>query len=249
MCFTVSIYAQTHVIETDVGAVFDASAVYEPYVHVSGYVFPTLPIVTNSKPQAIGMAQWGLIPRWATDVDAAHELRTMTLNARSETMFDKPSFRDAAFRRRGLLPVNGFLEWRTEGKVKQPYRIRKVDGSLFTLGILWEEWLDRSTGEVHRTFSIATTVANNLMAWVHNAKQRMPVVIERTDRQTWLFEDDKERLKRILGPLPDGALIAEPVSRSVAKVNVNVDDYQLLEPIAPGLVGPPDTGLQGNLGF
>ncbi|MCU0329513.1 MAG: SOS response-associated peptidase [Candidatus Kapabacteria bacterium] len=249
MCFTVSIYASTHVIETDLGATFDASETYEPYVHVSGFVFPALPIVTNSEPHRIGMAQWGLVPRWVNDTAAADELRSMTLNARSETMFEKPAFRDAAVRRRGLIPVNGFLEWRTEGSVKRPYHIRAVDGSLITLGVLWDDWLDRNTGEVHRTFSIATTAANTLMAWIHNAKQRMPVIVERTERQTWLFDDDKERLKGILGPLPDGRLIAEPVSKNVARVKVNRADHNLLEPLAQGIVVPPDEALQGNLGF
>lgn len=209
MCFTVSIYATTHVIESSLGAVFDDEAAYQPHFKITGFVYPSLPVVANDDPSRIRMMEWGLIPRWTKDRAKADELRKMTLNARSETLFEKPSFRDAIAKRRGLLPVNGFVEWRHEGKLKIPHYVHMHDESLFTLGCIWEEWTDTASGEHSTTFSIVTTEANELMSYVHNVKQRMPLIIEPHVRTHWLASDDREELARIMRPLADGQLEAD----------------------------------------
>lgn len=218
MCFTVSIYATTHVIETSLGAVFDNEAAYQPHFKITGFVFPSLPVVANDDPSRIQMMDWGLIPRWTKDRAKADELRKMTLNARSETLFEKPSFRDAIAKRRALLPVNGFVEWRHEGKLKIPHYVHMHDESLFTLGCIWEEWTDTVSGELSTTFSIVTTEANELMSYVHNVKQRMPLIIEPHVREHWLASDDRDELERIMRPLADGQLEAD-VLRNGRPVN------------------------------
>lgn len=240
MCFTVSIYAKTHVIETDVGATFDDPEAYAPFYHVNGFVHPDLPVVTNDRPDALQLFSWGLVPRWAKDTDAADDIRGKTLNARADTLFEKPSFRDAAAKRRALLPVNGFVEWRHEGDLKLPYLVRARDGHLLTLGCIWEEWVDRGTGDIRRTFSIVTTDANHLLSYVHNAKQRMPVIIPRVARSTWLAEQDREHVARLMRPLDDGLLEAVPLRREMSRVKANLDHADLLEPAGPSITEPPN---------
>ena len=233
MCFTVSIYAQTHSIETDLGALFEHEQDYRPYFHVSGFVHPCLPLLTSEEPKQIQLCEWGLIPRWTKSVDASIEIRRMTLNARRETIFEKPSFRDAVKKRRALLPVNGFIEWRHDGSVKQPHFVRAADGSMLTLGCIWEDWTDPDSGELHRTFSIVTTDANELMSYVHNIKQRMPVIIPKLDRATWLYADDREHIEPCMRPLEDGILEAFPITREVSIIKVNTTEEELLEPVGP----------------
>lgn len=235
MCFTVSIFASTHDVETAMGAVFDDGSAYEPFFHVSGFVHPALPIVTNDRPDAIQQFEWGLVPRWVKNTEQAHDLAKKTLNARSETMFEKPSFGDAAKKRRALLPVNGFVEWRHDGDVKIPHvvslRGEPLESSMLTLGALWEEWVDPESGEVKKTFSIATTQANELMSYVHNNKQRMPVVVRPEDRRLWLGDADKETIMKLARPLEENVLQAVPVSREVSRVKVNQIDEHLLDGI------------------
>jgi putative SOS response-associated peptidase YedK len=231
MCFTVSIFASTHVIETDTGALFESPEDYTPYFHVSGFVHPTLPFITNTESDRIGAFSWGLIPRWAKDEAAANELRSMTLNARRETVYSKPSFRDAIVKRRGLLPVNAFVEWRHDGKVKQPHLVRMSGSEIFTLGCIWEDWTNKESGELRRTFSIVTTDANLLMSYVHNTKQRMPVIVPRNDREAWLHADDRSIIEPLMRPLEDGALEAFPITREVSRIKVNPTEPQLLESV------------------
>jgi len=231
VCFTVSIFASTHVIETDTGSLFDHPEDYTPFFHVSAFTHPALPFITSAQPEHIGLPHWGLIPRWTKDEAAAKELRQMTLNARRETVYDKPSFRDAIVKRRGLLPVNAFVEWRQDGKIKQPHLVRLRGSELFTLGCIWEEWTNKISGEQQQTFSIVTTDANNLMSYVHNAKQRMPVIIPHDMRQAWLHAEDREIVEPLMRPLEDGLLEAYPITREVSRIKMNTTEIELLEPV------------------
>ncbi len=235
MCFTVSIFSTTHTIETDTGALFDDPDGYTPYFHVSGFVHPKLPIITNHRPDAIEMAQWGLIPSWTKNASAAADIANKTLNARADTIFEKPSFRSAISQRRALLPVDGFVEWRHEDTYKQPYLVHSANGGLLTLGCIWEDWTDRSSGEVLRTFSIVTTDANRLMSYVHNNKLRMPVVIPRVQRELWLRDDDRSTITSLMRPLNEGELEAVPIPRSMSAIKLNSTDAAQLEPIGSPL--------------
>ena len=240
MCYTVSIFASTHDIETDLGAVFDDAAAYQPYFHVSGFVHPSVPVVTNERPDSIDLFQWGLVPRWVKDRESADSIANKTLNARSETVFQKPSYRDAIVKRRGLLPVNGFIEWRHEDDIKIPHLVSRsgmpLTGSIFTLGCIWEKWTDRESGEILRSLSILTTEANILMSYVHNNKTRMPVVIETADRRSWLESDDREEITRLMRPLEEGFLQAAPLSRDVSRVKVNETHATMLDSVGETII-------------
>lgn len=231
MCFTVSIYSSTHQVETAVGATFSDDGEYQPYYHVSGFAHPRLPVITNQEPEHLTGASWGLVPSWVKSQHDAVEISKRTLNARCETITEKPSFRQVIKHRRALLPVDGFIEWRDEGSKKQPYFIRDTHSLPFTLGTVWDEWLDTETGEVLRSFSIVTTPANTLMQFVHNNKQRMPLVIEASARTQWLSDIDVSAVQKLMLPAADGRLEAFAISTEVSRIKVNTHQPELLSPL------------------
>lgn len=184
-------------------------------VPVSGFSHPMLPVVTM--PEQSTPMQWGLIPGWIKDEAAAVDIAAKTLNARAETVFDKPSFRRAIVSRRALLPVDGFVEWRHEGKRTQPYVVRSVDRCEITLACIWETWTNMATGEDIPSFAILTTTANTLLQYVHNRKHRMPVVIPREQHNEWYTTTERGRLTQMMSPVPEGFLEAIPVSRGLTE--------------------------------
>jgi putative SOS response-associated peptidase YedK len=118
----------------------------------------------------LDLIRWGLLPFWAKDQKIAWKL----INARAETVATAPAFKKAFAKRRRLVPVDGFYEWKKVGKEKRPYLIGMANGEPFTLAGLWENWKDPASGEWIRTFTIITTDANDLVCELHD---RMPVVI------------------------------------------------------------------------
>jgi putative SOS response-associated peptidase YedK len=129
---------------------------------------------------------WGLLPHWAKD----KEIRKNTLNARIETIAEKPSFRQVVHQR-CLVLVDGFYEWQwldPAGKLKQKYEIGLPNHEAFALGGLWSQWTDKETGELLTTYAILTTEAKGLMAEIHNSKHRMPLIIAPGQENAWLSE-------------------------------------------------------------
>lgn len=152
------------------------------------------------------LLKWGLIPSWAKD----SSLATKLINARSETVEEKPSFREAFKRRRCLIPADGFYEWqRREGR-KQPYFFRLRDESPFAFAGLWERW-KAANGDLLETCTILTTEANEVLRPVHD---RMPVILDPADYDLWLDEDvrKQEMRKELLRPYPAEAMTSHPVS-------------------------------------
>lgn len=163
---------------------------------------------------------WGLVPFWAKDKSIGAKM----INARSETAAEKPSFRQAYAKRRCLIPADGFYEWKTEGKVKQPWRITMADGAPFAFAGLWESWKDKEAGETLVSCTILTTEANDALRPIHH---RMPVILPRESYAQWLAEPAQDLLKPWAGP----ALEAFKVSRHVN--NARNDDPDCLEPLVP----------------
>jgi putative SOS response-associated peptidase YedK len=157
---------------------------YTPIENANAFAHPKMPIVTGSSPTSIQLFNWGLIPTWA-DTDRANELKRSTLNAKSETIFELPSFKDVTTKR-CLILAESFYEWRTEGKRKIPYQIFVKDQEVFAMGGLYSEWKDIKTGQSHNTFSILTVPANDMMAYIHNTKLRMPYIIPQNSELDWL---------------------------------------------------------------
>lgn len=139
-----------------------------------------LPIITNTAPQQIQLIPWGLVPSWSRDPAAGPK----PINARAETLAEKPSFRQLLARKRCLVLADSFYEWQALPAGKVPHRILLKNEEPFAFAGLWDEWLDRATGELHPTFTIITTEPNSLMAKLHN---RMPVILpSRAAEKAWL---------------------------------------------------------------
>lgn len=157
--------------------------------------------------------RWGLVPSWAKDPTVA----TRLINARSETLAEKPAFRSAYKRRRCIIPASGFYEWKTEGKDKQPYYIHPAGpgSEPFGLAGLWERWASPE-GEPLDTFTIITTEANSAMAEIH---ERMPAILAPEDFGLWLSREVKLDLAReLLVSCPNELLEMLPVGKAVGNV-------------------------------
>lgn len=153
------------------------------YYLVSGFSHPKLPVFKN---ESIEISEWGLIPSFAANEEKAEELANMTLNARSDTIHQKPSFKKSITTNRCILPLDGFFEWQHNGKIKQPYYIYPTDDTVFYLGCIYNTWVNKKTGEIRDTFSIITTDANPLMATIHNTKKRMPLILPKSSIEAWV---------------------------------------------------------------
>jgi putative SOS response-associated peptidase YedK len=167
----------------------------------------TLPIITNTAPEQVSFHKWGLIPHWAKDEKIGNKL----INARGETLTEKPSFRDAAEKRRCLVITDGFYEWQRSGSKKQPYRITLADESLFTFAGLWESW-SAPYGRDVRTFTIITTEPNGLMKPIH---KRMPVMLTPENERVWISDEPLEKVLHLLKPYDEKEMNAYPVSSRV----------------------------------
>ncbi len=184
------------------------------------------------------MMQWGLVPFWAKDPGIGLKM----INARSESVAEKPAFRDAFAHKRCLVPASGFYEWQKQGVQKQPYFIRLRDADGFAMAGLWQHW-EGEDGQVIESCNILTTDSNEFMQPIHD---RMPVILPPENYDLWLDSDtaDKERLLQLLRPFPGDRMEAYPVSKSVNRPAHDAPDC--IEPLqqgdgpeaAPGLFGP-----------
>lgn len=159
------------------------------------------------------MLRWGLVPPWARDPSIGYRM----INARAETVAEKPAFRTSFARRRCLILADGFYEWERAGRAKQPFHITRADGAPFAFAGLWTGWRDPAIEDEDeawlRTCTIVTTSANDKIAGIH---PRMPVILEPGDEETWLDpETPAERLQQLLVPLPPEETSARAVSRAV----------------------------------
>ena len=192
--------------------------------------------IRNDDPGTIDALGWGLVPSWVDDPDDYPR----PINARAETVAEKPSFRDAFAERRCLVLADGFYEWKGDRGAKQPYRITRPDDEPFAFAGLWETWGanggdSKGDGGPLRTVTIVTTDANDTVGAIHD---RMPVILEPDEERRWLADADPEELHSMLDPYPDGGLETYPVSKAV---NDPVND-------SPDVVEPVDIGEQSGLG-
>ena len=184
-----------------------------------------IPVIRRSPEgqRVLHLLRWGLIPHWAKDPAIGARL----VNARSESVTEKPAFRDALRRRRCLVPADGFYEWKADGKVKQPYYFSAASGAPLALAGIWESW-KASDGAIVRTVCLLTTQANELMAPVHD---RMPVVVGKEHWTGWLG-DPIENVMMLLKPCASTDLQAWAVDRRVSRAAE--DDAGLIAPIERG---------------
>lgn len=172
----------------------------------------------------LDIAHWGLVPSWAKDASIGHKL----INARAESLAQKPAFRNAYRQRRCLIPADGFYEWHAENDGKQPYWISSADSSPLAFAGLWESWEAPQTGEHLESCTIITTTANAQLAPLH---ERMPVILPAAEFSAWLApQATPTQLGRLLRPYP-GTLHIHPVSREVN--SPLKDNPHLVKPVKP----------------
>jgi putative SOS response-associated peptidase YedK len=161
--------------------------------------------------RTVGELRWGLIPSWAKDAAIGSKL----INARAETLSEKPSFKNAFRARRCIIPASGFYEWAKKGaSAKQPFYFYLKEKDVFGFAGLWEEWLDKESGELVETCTIITTEANEVLEPVHD---RMPVILKAENYDEWLDEKlkDTARLQNLLAPYPAEEMASHAVGKAV----------------------------------
>lgn len=187
MCYHSKQTAEAQTLEKRFDAKFDTDE-YKVQPRYNGFTFPKTPVITNENSKLIQLYSWGLMPSWSKDL----KFRVNTLNARIETLTEKPSFKSYV-KNRCLILADGFYEWKwldEKGKTKQQYEITLQDNSPFAFAGIYSSWTDKSTGEILNTYSIVTTKANELMAEIHNTKKRMPVILTPNTEKLWLKGND-----------------------------------------------------------
>jgi putative SOS response-associated peptidase YedK len=206
---------------------FDILKAFDEYYYTESYnIAPTqkvVAIINDGRINRMGHLKWGLIPAWAKDAKIASKL----INARSETVHEKPSFKKSFSQRRCLIPMDSFFEWKRIEKTKTPMRIKMKDDSLFAVAGLWDTW-QSPTGEAIHTCTILTTEPNDLMKDIHD---RMPVILPKEHQSIWLDSTihDNEQLRSLLLPFPADEMTAYEVSDKVNSPKNNAVD--LIKPV------------------
>jgi putative SOS response-associated peptidase YedK len=198
------------------------SAEFHPRYNISPS--QPVPVVTDYKNKNIDIMRWGLIPPWAKDIHIGYSL----INARSETIHQKPAFRNAFRNKRCLILADGFYEWKKEENTKKkqsfPYYFYLMDHKPFMFAGLWESWISPNNEKIN-SCSIITCDANEIVSPIHN---RMPVILDDEHCWNWLELNNLEDLKTIMQPYQTEKMIVQPVS---TLVNFPNNDY-------PGMIDP-----------
>lgn len=235
MCGRASITKNEKVIELRYEATFDQKDLdkYKPFPNFNAAPTHMMPIINGAQPNKIQLYRWGLIPFWAKDEKMGYKM----INARIETLMEKSAFKNAVKSRRCLVPIDGFYEWKREGKTKTPYRITMKDESLFSAAGLWESWTDPK-GEEVLSFTIITQKPNELMTDIHD---RMPAILTPEQEKHWIDPSvSAEDAVSLIQPYPSDLMMAYQVDNRIGKVSEN--DAGLIKPIDQG-----PTMVQGTL--
>ena len=182
-----------------------------------------MPVIIHQEKNVLVMMKWGLVPHWTQDITLAQR----PINARAETLSEKPSFKELLQNRRCLVPASGFFEWKKEGKKTIPFYIHLPNTPLFAFAGLYDQWAG-SDGNLIRTYTIVTTPPNELVAKVHN---RMPSILLPEHEDRWLSKTplNAEALNEILAPFPAENMSMYPISSLVN--TPDVDDERIIRPL------------------
>lgn len=224
-----------------------------PLFHASGYSHPKILIYTVDSPDFPSVAQWGLVPHWVKNEEGKKKLWNNTLNARGETLTEKPAFRTAVKRNRCLIYLEGFYEHHHFQGATYPFYVSRKDGEPLIAAGLYSDWQNPDNQAWERSFTIITTKGNAMMSKIHNnpkmKEARMPVFLEEMAADRWLEEYEGPQLDQILEellqPSPEDLLQAQPVNKLRGK------DYRGNTPEITQLAEYPellfDTDLEGIL--
>jgi putative SOS response-associated peptidase YedK len=240
MCYHYSLFKE----KIDLQEQFDATLEYEwiTQYHVGGFDNKKMPVITAQQPKSIQALHWGLIPAWVKDRAQmqAIKVKGSTLNAKSETAFELPSFKDSINKRRCLVPANGFFEWRQDTYDKVPHFISLKNRDTFAMAGIYDSWTNRETGEVIKSFSILTCEANPFMKKIHNIKMRMPVILPKEFEKQWLQQDlPQTEIQKLLLAYPEEKMQAWTISKLISSKEVETNTPKVLEKV--------DYAQQGSL--
>jgi putative SOS response-associated peptidase YedK len=228
MCYNVSTKKVGKLSEKQFKAKSDPAILPGGSYYLSGFSNPLVPVISNLNPSLITEFNWGLIPDFCKTEMDAKDMQSKTLNAKCETVLTLPSFKSSIREKRCLILVDGFYEWRTIGKQKYPYFIKYKDNDVFAMGGIFNDWVNKQTGEQTKTFSIITTPANDVMAKIHNTKLRMPFILPKGLEHDWLNVNLSENeIVDLMKPLADGELEAHTISKLITNKNKNPDTAEV----------------------
>jgi putative SOS response-associated peptidase YedK len=214
MCGRYAVFAGKEKIQEAFGVTSDDSGLFEPNFNATpGSLLPVV-LLGKARVKRIGSLRWGLIPSWAEELSVGYSM----INARSETLLEKPSFKKPFQRQRCIVPASGFYEWQTLGKTKIPYYIRTLDQEVMGFAGLFDKW--EKDGQTVFSFTIITTNANDLLAPLH---ERMPVILRKKEYDDWLdpLFDDLGMLQGMLRAYPTERMALYRVSEAVNSATNN----------------------------
>jgi putative SOS response-associated peptidase YedK len=231
MCYNISAKTPAKELENRFKAKVADNESISPHFYLSGFNHPKTPVISSIQPDVIQTFYWGLVPSFCQTMKDAKDMMTKTLNAKSETIFALPSFKNSIPKKRCLVLVDGFYEWRTIGKQKYPYYIHTKDNEPFAFGGIYNDWVNKETGEIISTFSIITTEANPLLAKIHNVKLRMPLILPKEVEKEWLNPNLKPKeITELMKPLDENLLEAHTISKLITNRNDNPDKKEVQIP-------------------
>ncbi len=210
MCGRFSNDAKPEQIEKEFKVKISQEKLFKPRYNIAPTQTIAAVLESNGE-RIIDALRWGLIPSWAKDESIGNKL----INARAETLAEKPSFKNAFRSHRCIIPASGFYEWQKKGTgAKQPFYFHLKDKDVFGFAGLYEQWLDKESGEQIETCTIITTEANKVLEPVHD---RMPVILKPEYYEQWLDvkEKDTDKLQKLLAPYPSAEMDSYRVSKSV----------------------------------
>lgn len=228
MCFHNSMNKNAQQLADRYGRKTDIAEIYRDIIderyHVNAFSNPLCYAVTDS--DELQAYYWGLIPFWERSQEGADHIRRMTYNAKSETVFEKPSFREPIRTKRCLIPSTGYFEYHhNEDKTTTPYFIFLRNQQVFSMAGIHDSWTNPATGQIINTFSIITTQANLLTSEIHNggkSPHRMPVILSSEDEKTWLDNSlNKNGIIELMKPFRFDKMDAYPITNDFIKMQPN----------------------------
>jgi len=237
MCYSTALRKKKEQIEqrlvNQIPAKFPGSTNYQPYFHLNGFTYGDLQVITMDAPEIITTAKWGLIPDWATHNPEAFRKKSNTLNARSESLFEKASYKDSAENKRCLILADGFFEPHHENGVANPYFCYQPskeypEGDLILFAGLYNNLDDKTI-----TTTILTTEANGFFAEIHNKKKRMPLILDENYFEDWLDKgiNTQSINELMVTGFTNKNFKAHPINRDLYKKNIDTNKPYITEPI------------------
>ncbi len=225
MCYHAQQKAAARKLEGDFRRTLIELEKYEVQHHSNAFSHKNFAVIANYEGQdALHLFNWGLVPFWVKSLADAKKLSNQTLNAKSETIFDLPSFKTSITTKRCVIPLTGFYESRDINGSKYPYYIYPRNGDYFLVGGIYSTWKNKETAETLKTFSIITTPSNTIMSKIHNLKQRMPLILKQADIDAWIDPSlPKQSIIDLMQPHADEEMAAYTVSKDVNSAKVHSD--------------------------